>query len=189
MQFLDREVDRRLTGHLQPRNTHRSFLGRRPGVTWFPERALFGAAANSMGFARGFMVPVPSASRICVSGSLGLLQRPGHPKTRLNTNRCSERTFLATEGTCCSERPLRGHLVLQAPFFPAGVRKTRNDPQCPRVQGGTLDANGVKLNYLKFGNSAVRPSAADPFCGSWWEKSWGSRGPEAALASSKKSPH
>jgi hypothetical protein len=36
--------------------------------------------------------------------------------------------------------------VLQAPFFPAGVRKTRNDPQCPRVQGGTLDAGGVKGN-------------------------------------------
>ena len=92
------------------------------------------------------MVSVPSASRICVSGSLGLLQRPGHPKTGLNTNRCSERTFLATEGTCCSERPLRGHFVLQAPFFPAGVPKTRNDPQCPRVQGGTLDARGVKGN-------------------------------------------
>ena len=61
--------------------------------------------------------------------------------------------------------------------FPSGVRKTLNNPQCPRVQGGTLDANGVKLNYLKFGNSAVRPSAADPFCGSLWATSWGFAGP------------
>ena len=73
--------------------------------------------------------------------------------------------------------------------FPSGVRKTLNNPQCPRNQGGTLDANGVKLNYLKFGNSAVRPSAADPFCCSLWATSWGSRGSEAALASPKKSPH
>ena len=74
--------------------------------------------------------------------------------------------------------------------FPSGVRKTLNNPQCPRVQGGTLDANGVKLNYLKFGNSAVRPSAADPFCCSLWATSCGgSRCPEAALASPKKSPH
>ena len=73
--------------------------------------------------------------------------------------------------------------------FSAGVRITRNDPQSPRDQGEALDVNGVKPNHLKFGHSAVRPSAADPFCGSWWEKSWGSRGPEAALASPKKSPH
>ena len=99
-----------------------------------------------MGFARGFNAPVPSASRICVSGSLGWLVPPWHPKTRLNTNLCSKSTFLATEGNCCSEGPLQGHLLLQAPLFPAGVRKTRNDPQCPRRQGGTLDAEGVKGN-------------------------------------------
>ena len=77
-----------------------------------------------MGFARGFNALVPSASRICVSGSLGWLVPPWHPKTRLNTNLCSESTFLATEGTCYSKRPLQGHLVLQAPLFPAGVKKT-----------------------------------------------------------------
>ena len=182
-----------------------------------------------MGFARGFNALGPSASWIYVSGSLGWLVPPWHPKTRLNTNLCSESTFLAPEGTCYSKRPLQGHLVLQAPFFPAGfpkIRKnpeyraepapsgrgtrhrrcrvnlvlpaplfrgnpgkTRNTAQSPRHQGGTVDAEGVNRNRLKFGHSAVRPSAADPFCGSRWEKSWRSRGPEAALASPQKSPH
>ena len=99
-----------------------------------------------MGFARGLNALVPSASRIYVSGSLGWLVPPWHPKTRLNTNLCSESTFLATEGTCYSKRPLQGHLVLQAPLFPAGVPKTWNDPQCSRVHGEALDAEGVKGN-------------------------------------------
>ena len=99
-----------------------------------------------MGFARGLNALVPSASRIYVSGSLGWLVPPWHPKTRLNTNLCSESTFLAPEGTCYSKRPLQGHLVLQAPLFPAGVPKTWNDPQSPRDQGEALDAEGVKGN-------------------------------------------
>ena len=36
--------------------------------------------------------------------------------------------------------------MLQAPLFPAGVPKTWNDPQCSRVQGEALDAEGVKGN-------------------------------------------
>ena len=97
----------------------------------------------------------------------------------------SARAFRAAHSTQKASREILVSLLC----FSAGVQKTRNDPQCPRVKGGTLDVNGVNRNYLKFGNSAVRPSAADPFCGSWWEKSWGSRGPEAAFASPKKSPH
>ena len=101
-----------------------------------------------MGFARGLNALVPSASRIYVSGSLGWLVPPWHPKTRLNTNLCSESTFLAPEGTCYSKCPLQGHLVLQAPLFSAGVPKTRNTAQSPRHQGEALDAEGVEGNLV-----------------------------------------
>ena len=97
----------------------------------------------------------------------------------------SARAFRARHSTQKASREILVSLLRCS----AGVRITRNDPQSPRNQGEALDVNGVNGNHLKFGHSAVRPSAADPFCGSWWEKSWGSRGPEAALASPKKSPH
>ena len=97
----------------------------------------------------------------------------------------SARAFRARHSTQKASREILVSLLRCS----AGVRITRNDPQSPRDQGEALDVNGVNRNHLKFGHSAVRPSAADPFCGSWWEKSWRSRGPEAALASPKKSPH
>ena len=70
------EVDRRLTGHLQPRNTCKSFLGRRPGVTWFPERASFLARVLFYG----------PCARISGSGSPGSSDAAGAPGIRRENN-------------------------------------------------------------------------------------------------------
>ena len=70
------EVDRRLTGHLQPRNTRKGFLGRRPGVTWFPERASFLARVLFYGL----------CARISGSGSPGSSDAAGAPGSSREDN-------------------------------------------------------------------------------------------------------
>ena len=137
----------------------------------------------------GKHIPCPEGTCCCkrpLQGHL-VLQAPlfsaGVPKTR-NTAQSPRH-----QGEAIDTEGVEGNLVLPAPLFRGNPGKTRNTAQSPRHQGGTVDAEGVNRNRLKLGHSAVRPSAADPFCGSWWEKSWRSRGPEAALASPQKSPH
>ena len=65
MQIPGPEVDRRLTGHLQPRNTCTSLLGKGPGVPWFRERSSFLARALFYGSRCvdfGFRLPGLSAT-------------------------------------------------------------------------------------------------------------------------------
>ena len=118
MQILDREVDRRPTGHLQPRNTRKSFLGRRPGVTWFPERASFLARVLFYGV----------RARIYGSGSPGFAETAGAPENPSELNPvlgthvpCDRRHLLrkapSVRTPLAASTVLLKELSLQAPFF------------------------------------------------------------------------
>ena len=133
MQFLDREVDRRLTGHLQPRNTCKSSLGRGPGVPCFRERSSFLARVLFYGTRCvdfGFRLPGLSATA-------GAPRSPREDNPGLRTSVLGAPSVRAVKGSLVGTSCRCKHL-LASDGFPKGPSVHDGSSMGPSAPGALL---------------------------------------------------
>ena len=133
MQIPGPEVDRRLTGHLQPRNTCTSLLGRRPGVPRFRERSSFLAHVLFYGTLCvdfGFRLPGLSATA-------GVPGSPREDNPGLRTRAFGAPSVCAVTGALVGT-PCRGKHLSASDGSPRGASVHNGSPMGPSAPGALL---------------------------------------------------